>query len=149
MSPGSRSVRALLWFAIGWSVLLLGLSVIVPVVTLDYSGVDGPQPRVSLVDHFGVAGVLPALVVLATSVTVAVLLRFGHDQSARAALMSARVLSVALLLLALMAIAFTHLAGLLTMPTVLALLVSAFTDTEEPGRVSAAARPDPQSAHPR
>jgi hypothetical protein len=149
MSPGSRSVRALLWFAIGWSVLLLGLSVIVPVVTLDYSGVDGPQPRVSLVDHFGVAGVLPALVVLATSVTVAVLLRFGHDQSARAALMSTRVLSVALLLLALMAIAFTHLAGLLTMPTVLALLVSAFTDTEEPGRVSAAARPDPQSAHPR
>jgi hypothetical protein len=149
MSPGSRTVRALLWAAVGWSVLLIGLSVIVPVVTLDYSGVDGPQPRVSLVDHLGVVGVLPALLVLATSVTVAVLLRLGHDQSSRAALMSARVLSLVLLLLALMAMAFTHLAGLLTMPTVLALLVSAFTDTEQPGRVSAAARPEPQSAHPR
>jgi hypothetical protein len=53
MSRRSRTVRALLWFAIGWSFLLIGLSVVVPVVTLDYSGVDGPQPRVSLVDHFG------------------------------------------------------------------------------------------------
>jgi len=149
MSPGSRSVRALLWFAIGWSVLLIALSVVVPVVTLDYAGVDGPQPRASLVDHFGIAGVLPAILILATSVTVAVLLRFGHDQSSRAALMSARVLAIALLLLALMAMAFTHLAGLLTVPTVIALLVSAFTDTEHPGRVSAASRPDPQSAEMR
>jgi hypothetical protein len=149
MSPGSRAVRSLLWFAIGWSVLLIGLSVVVPVVTLDYSGVDGPQHRVSLVDYFGVAGVLPALLVLATSVTVAVLLQFGHDQPSRAAMMTVRVLSLALLLLALLAMAFTHVAGLLIVPTVIALLVSAFTDAEQPRLVSAASRPDPQGADQR
>jgi hypothetical protein len=146
MSPGPRRLRPLLWFAIGCSVLLIGLSVVVPVVTLDNSGVDGPQPRVSLVNYFGFAGVMPALLVLATSVSVAVLLRFGRDQSSRAALMSARVISVALLLLALLAMAFTHLAGLLIVPTVIALLVSAFTDADQPGLVRAAPRPDPQSA---
>ena len=149
MSPRSRTVRWLLWFAIGWSVLLIGLSVVLPVVTLDYAGIDGPQPRVSLVDYFGVAGFVPALLVLATSVTVAALLRFGHHQSSRAALISARGLSLALLLLALLAMAFTHLAGLLIVPTVIALLVSAFTDAEQPGVVSAASRPDPQGADQR
>ena len=146
MSPGSRLVRPLLWFAIGWSVLLIGLSLVVPVVTLDYSGVDGPQPRVSLVNYFGIAGVLPALLVLAASVSVAALLRFGRDPSSRTALMSARVVSVALLLLTFLAMAFTHLAGLLVVPTVIALLVSAFSDAEQSGPVAAAPRPDPQSA---
>jgi apolipoprotein N-acyltransferase len=126
--------------------LLIVLSVVVPIVTLDYSGVDGPQPRVSLVSYFGIAGVVPAVLVLATSVSVAVLLRFSRDRSSRAAVMSVRGLSVALLLLTFLAMAFTHLAGLLVMPTVIALLVSAFTDAEQPESLPESPRPDPQSA---
>jgi len=145
MSPGLRILPTLLWFAIGWSVLVIGLSIVIPVVTLDYSGVEGPQPRVSLTDHFGFAGVLPALLVLATSVTVAVLLRFGHDPSSRPALISARALSIALLLLTLLAMAFTHLAGLSIVPAVAALMISAFANAVL-GPLAAGSPPGPQSA---
>jgi hypothetical protein len=48
-----------------------------------------------------------------------------------------------------LAMAFTHVAGLLIVPTVIALLVSAFTDAEQPRLVSAASRPDPQGADQR
>lgn len=39
-------LRALLWFGLGWGLLLVLLSFVMPIVTVS-SGHDGPQPRVS------------------------------------------------------------------------------------------------------
>lgn len=42
----SGSLRALLWFALEWGLLLVLLSFVMPIVTV-WSGHDGPQPRAS------------------------------------------------------------------------------------------------------
>lgn len=123
-SPGST--RVLLSFAFAWGLLLIVLAFFLPVRTVD-SGHDGPQPRDSLVQYFGLAGVLPVLALLAAVGVTAWLLGFGRTSPSRRSRVLVQAITGLLLVVVLVAIAFTHIVGLLAVPLVGALLIAAWT----------------------
>lgn len=106
----SRS--ALLAGALIWSLLLVVASFLLPVVTMPYSGIDGPQPRVSLVEYFGPAGVVPALVVVSAVGLVAWLLDLGQSTPSDSRVRVARIVSILVCAATVLAMPFTHFAGL-------------------------------------
>ena len=60
------SVRVLL-AATAWSAALVVLSVVLPVYTVP-NGQAGPQPRQTLVEHFGWRAIVPAVGLLAATI---------------------------------------------------------------------------------
>lgn len=118
----SRS--ALLAGALIWSLFLVVASFILPVVTTPYNGIDGPQPRVSLVEYFGPAGLVPALMVVSAAGLVAWLLDLGRSTPPDARLRVARIMSILVCVAAVLAMPFTHFAGLFASVTGLLLVLA-------------------------
>ncbi|PWJ47121.1 hypothetical protein SAMN06264364_14118 [Quadrisphaera granulorum] len=112
--------------AAAWAVLLVAASFLLPLVT--ESGVHpGRQPRVPLVQHFGLVGVLPAVgFLLAVGVGGLLLLQGRGHHLPTWRLVSATAWAGLVLLAELGSVVFTHLAGLLTIPCGV-LLVAAVT----------------------
>lgn len=123
MNRSPAPVRILLWCALGWGLFLVALSFVLPVVTV-LTGRDGPQPRYSLVHTYGLAGALPAVVVLAATTLVASLLRFGSRRPSPAALGWARAVAGLILLTALVTTATLHI-GVFIVPLALTAVAAA------------------------
>jgi hypothetical protein len=116
-------VRALLWFGIGWGLLLVLLSFVMPIVTVS-SGHDVPQPRISA---YGPVGLLPAIGILATAVLSAGLLAFGRRAPSRTSLSLAEGVAALVFIVGWLAPVALHLAGLLALPLAISIPSAALT----------------------
>lgn len=123
VSPTPASTRPLLVFAGAWSLLLFVAAFVLPAVTQN-SGVQGEQPRVSLVEYFGLAGLLPAGGVLGLVVLIAGLLGFSRCVPSKRRRAAAVGFAVLLILGTLVAMAFTHFVGMLALPVAVAVLAA-------------------------
>lgn len=117
-------LRALLWFALGWGLLLVLLSFVMPIVTV-WSGHDGPQPRVSASRAYGLVGVLPAIVILAAAVLSAWLLAFGRQTPSRASLTLAEGIAGLFFIVGLLAPVAFHFEGLFVLPLAISIPAAA------------------------
>lgn len=123
MNRSPAAVRILLWCALGWGLLQVALSFVLPVVTV-LTGRDGPQPRYSLVHTYGLASALPGVAVLAATALVASLLRFGLRPPSASALAVARAIAGLIVLATLVSTATLHI-GALILPVAIAILTAA------------------------
>jgi hypothetical protein len=121
----NRTRTALLVAGVAWSAVLCVLSATLPVYTVS-NGQVGPQPRLTLVDRFGTAGLLPAAALLVVAVLVASLLRWGTSEPARGRLLVAQGVAVAVLVLAVAALMVVHAAALLLVPVGAALVGASY-----------------------
>ena len=119
-------VRALLWFGIGWGLLLVLLSFVMPIVTVS-SGHDGPQPRISAFHAYGPVSLLPAIGILATAVLSAGLLAFGRRAPSRTSLSLAEGVAALVFIVGWLAPVALHLAGLLALPLAISIPSAALT----------------------
>jgi hypothetical protein len=119
-------VRALLWFALGWGLLVAMLSFVMPIVTV-MSGHDGPQPRVSAFRAYGLVGLLPAIAILAAVVLSAGLLAFGRRAPSRTSLTLAEGMAGIVLFGGLLALVAFHFAGVLVLPVAISIVSAAMT----------------------
>lgn len=119
-------LRALLWFGLGWGLLLVLLSFVLPIVTM-WSGHDGPQPRVSAFRAYGLVGVLPAMGILAAVVLSLWLLAFGRQAPSRTSLTLAEGIAGLVFIVGLLAPVVLHFAGLLVLPLAISIVAAALT----------------------
>lgn len=128
MNKQPDPLRALLWFGIGWGLLLVLLSFVMPIITVS-SGYDGPQPRISAFHAYGPVGLLPAIGILATAALASGLLAFGRRAPSRTSLSLAEGVAALVFIVGWLAPVALHSAGLLALP--LAISIPSATLTSE------------------
>lgn len=126
MNKPLGAVRALLWFGLGWGLLLVLLSFVMPIVTVS-SGHDGPQPRISAFHAYGLVGLLPAIGILAAVVISAGLLAFGRRTPSRTSLSLAEGVAALVFIVVMLAPVALHFAGLLALPLAISIPAGALT----------------------
>jgi len=119
-------LRALLWFGLGWGLLLVLLSFVLPIATVS-SGQDGPQPRVSAFHAYGLVGILPAIGILAAVVLSAWLLAFGWHAPSRTLLTLAEGVAGLVFIVGMLAPLALHFAGVLVLPLAISIPAAALT----------------------
>ena len=122
--------------------LVFAAAFLLPAVTVN-SGIQGEQPRETLVGYFGIAGLSPAVALMVSVTLVAWLLGFGKYPVSSVRRVLSITLACFVLAANLVAIAFTHLTGLVALPVSIAVLVAAvsaqslWTAGAAPGTLSA------------
>ena len=126
MNKQPGPVRALLWFGIGWGLLLVLLSFVMPIITVS-SDYDGPQPRISAFHAYGPVGLLPAIGILATAALASGLLAFGRRAPSRTMLSLAEGVAGLRFIVGLFpSVAFLGL-GVFVLPLAASILAAALT----------------------
>ena len=125
MNKTLRPVRAFLWFGLGWGLLLVLLSFVMPIATVS-SGYDGPE-QISAFHAYGPVGLLPAIGFLTTAVLSAGLLAFGRRAPSRTSLSLAEGVAALVFIVGWLAPVALHLPGLLALPLAISIPSAALT----------------------
>jgi len=126
MNQQLGGVRALLWFSLGWGLLLVLLSFVMPIAT-ESSGYDGHQQRISAFHAYGLVGLLPAIGILAVVVLSSGLLAFGRRTPSRTCLSLAEGVAALAFIIGWLAPVALHLVGLLAIPLAISIPSAALT----------------------
>ena len=126
MNQPLGGVRALLWFGLGWGLLLVLLSFVMPIATVS-SGPDGREPRITTFHAYGLVGLLPAIGILAAVVLSSGLLAFGRRTPSRTCLSLAEGVAALVFIVAWLAPVALHLVGLLAIPLAISLPAAVLT----------------------
>lgn len=126
MNSQPKQNRVTLVFALIWCGLLGVFADVVPVYTPQEVTVQGVQPRLTLFQAFGFTGLLPTFAVaLIIWVEWWLLSRQSVDHRTNRVTL-ARAIALAACAVWMLAVAFTHLPGLVATPIVFAMMVAAW-----------------------